>query len=159
MNNKIRHSVIPRTLCFIFHKGKALLIKYSEKKWDMAWYYNWVWWHIEEWEWIIQSAQREILEETWLKVDARIAWIVHATNFYWKNIMLYITVSKATSDKFVEDDEWTLHWIEPSELDNYKVFEDFSILMNKVVTINDWEIFTAKSLFDWKSWMLEFNIE
>ena len=70
MAEKQRHSVIPRTLVFVFRNGKLLLIKYSGKgehqtkeKEDRRDIYNALGGHIEANEDIIDNARREAKEE------------------------------------------------------------------------------------------------
>lgn len=95
MNSNTRHQVIPRTMCLVTHKDKILLIKASE---DKPWVgiYNPVGGHIEASEDILESAKREIWEETTLMVGSvRLAGIVHVTGFFGKNIMMFVTHCEA----------------------------------------------------------------
>ena len=156
---KQRHSIIPRTSCLIFHRGKLLLIKYSEKKWEREWWYNRIWWHIEQGEWIIENAKREILEETWLVLDVKLKWVIHVSDYFWKNFMLYVTISESESEVVKSNDEWTLYRVNPDELDNYKIFKDVKIVLDEIKKLKDWVVFTAKTKFNWEWDLVNFEME
>lgn len=73
--------------------------------------------------------------------------------------MLYLTLSTAQSDYVKNNDEWTLHRVSPEELDNYKIFKDIKVVLNEIRKLKDWDIFTAKSKFDWEWELISFEIE
>ena len=82
-----RHSVIPRTLCLVFYGDEILMIKGSEKK-DWSGIYNALGGHIEKGESVIESAEREIREESGLTVfETKLKGIVHASNFFGKDVL------------------------------------------------------------------------
>ncbi len=155
-----RHQVIPRTLCFIENGDSLLFIQYSEKKWAMQWLYNCPGWHIELSEGIIENAEKEILEETWLTVEnTRLKWVIHIEWFFGKNIMLFVTLSTARSPETQASDEGTLHWIKKDEVGSINLIQDVQLILTKLESINQNEIFTAKSLFDGKWWLIRIDFE
>lgn len=157
---KERHQVIPRSLCFIKNNDSYLLMEYSEKKGPMAGYWNCPGWHIEFSEWIIENAEKEILEETWLKVEnTKLQWVLHIEWFFGKNIMLFITLSKTHEWDTLSSDEWTLHWKKREELSWVNLMEDVKIILDKVETMNEQDIFTGKSVFDGGGKLLRIEFE
>lgn len=157
---KERHKVIPRSLCFIKNEDSYLFIKYSGTKWSMAWYYNCPGWHIELGEGIIENAMKEIEEETWIQMnETKLKWVIHIDGFFGKDIMLFVTLSHTQSWVTQESEEWTLHWMKKDELTWIKLMEDVKIILEKIESLNDTEVFTAKSSFDgeWKLLRLDFE--
>jgi len=156
---KIRHSVLLTTSCIVFNKWKILLIKYGKNKWEREGICNWIWWHIEAGEWIIQSAKREIKEESWLDLEVRLKWIIHTTNFFGKDYMMYITVSYSDTNIVTNNEEWELFRADPKDLNNYKIFENVKMFVDYISQTWENEVFTAKNIYDWWWKLLKFEIE
>jgi len=156
MSEKKRHSVIPRTLVFIFREGKLLLIKYSGKgghqtkeKEDRKDIYNALGGHIEANEDIIDNAIRESKEEAGVNLtNPRIKGIVHANGFAGKNIMMFVVVAETKDEGLKSTLEGELKWVDPSQMANIKVFDDMKPIMDKILTLKDGEMFTGVSKFD-----------
>jgi 8-oxo-dGTP diphosphatase len=154
-----RHTVIPRNMCFVFHGREVLLIKASEKK-DWAGMYDPIGGHIEKGESIIDSANREIREESGLRVTGtKLRGIVHVTNFFGKDIMLFITASIAKSKKVVGSYEGEPEWVNFEDLDKIKVFEDVKPILKHVVKMRSDELFVGTSEFDGKDKLLSLDIK
>lgn len=149
MPRKDRYSTIPRTTCLIFDESnRLLLIEFSEQKGELAGYFDPPGGHIEYGESIIQSAEREIHEETGLAVvDTWLAGIVHVSNFFETNIMLFVTHSLAATTDVIPSEEGIPHWVEIDTLKNIRVFDDIAIMTQR---LNDFpnKTFTAHSEFD-----------
>jgi 8-oxo-dGTP diphosphatase len=154
-----RYQVIPRTLCLIFHENEILLIKASSKKeWEGT--YNALGGHIEKGESVIESANREIKEESGLDVtDTKLRGIVHAVNFFEKNVMMFVTSSTAKSTEVVNNDEGELTWIKVEEIDNIRIFEDMKPIIQHALNMKPEEIFVGTSEFDGKDKLLSFDIK
>lgn len=156
---KERYQVIPRTLCFIFNKDEILLIKGSSKK-PWAGVHNALGGHIEKGESVIESADREIKEESGLTVtDTKLRGIVHATNFFGKDVMMFVTVSTTATKKVVANDEGELKWVKVADLDSIKIFEDIKPMIKHVLEMKPEELFVATSDFDGKDKILAFDVK
>jgi len=125
----------------------------------MEWWYNRVWWHIEYWEGIIESAKREIYEETWLTLDTKIVAICHASGFFWKNIMNYVTFCETTEIDVIECEEWTLHRVDIDHLESIQLFEDVKLILDIVLKDNTSTIYSIKTIFDEQWNMITCEIE
>ena len=153
-----RHTVIPRTMCFVFYKDAFLLYKASEKK-DWVGIYDPVGGHIEKGEDIIESANREIFEETGLRVtDTQLKGIVHVTNFYGKNIMMFVTSSTSTTQEVSSSDEGELEWVTLEDVDKIPAHEDVKPIINCLMKLKQGELFTAVSEFSDDGKLKYFNI-
>ncbi len=157
---KERHQTIPRTLCLIENQGKILLIEFSEKKGAMQGFFNCPGGHIELGEGIIENAEREIFEETGLKVaGTKLKGVIHITNFFEKNIILFVTLSKTDVVDVIDSDEGKLHWIYLNKLEQVNLIEDVKIILDKLTLIGENDIFTAKSEFDGGGKLLKMEFE
>ena len=155
-----RYQVLPRTLCFVKCRGKVLFIEYAARKGPMQGYFNGIGGHIEYGEGIIESANREIFEEAGIKpTDTKLKGAIHYVNFFGKNTIVFVTVSTVETEKVVESDEGKLHWVDPEDLDTVKVFEDITLILGKIHSIGEDEIFTAKSEYDGGANLLRFDFE
>jgi 8-oxo-dGTP pyrophosphatase MutT (NUDIX family) len=142
-----RHTVIPRTMCFIVHEEEILFLKASQEK-DWSGKYNLIGGHIEQDEDIIASANREILEETGLNVtDTKLAGIVHVNNFFNKNILMFVTFSHATSKQVINNHEGTLEWIHKDDVTNLNTFADVKPIFDQVLAHPN-QVFSATSKFN-----------
>lgn len=157
---KDRYQIIPRTLCLVINKGKILLIEFSEKKGSMQGFFNCPGGHIEFGEGIIENAEKEIFEETGLRVaGTKLKGVIHITNFFGKNIILFVTLSKTDSNEVIASDEGELHWVDLDKLDQVNLIEDVKIIFDKLKTMREGNIFTAKSEFDGGGKLLKMEFE
>lgn len=154
-----RYSVIPRTLCFIFHGDEVLLIKGSDQK-DWSGIYNALGGHIEKGEDIINSANREIKEESGLSpIDTKLKGIIHACDFFGKNVMIFVTVSTAKTKEITQDNrEGILEWRSVRDLDSINIFQDIKPILSQIISMKEGEIFLAVSQFDGKGKLISFDI-
>jgi len=156
---KQRHAVIPRTMCFVFYKDAVLLLKASQKK-EWTGTYDPVGGHIEKGESIIESAEREIKEESGLTVSStKLRGIVHVSGFFGKEIMMFVTASQAPSKKVVANHEGELEWVKIKELDKKNIFEDVKPILEQVLQLTPEELFVGVSKFDGKDKLLALDIK
>jgi 8-oxo-dGTP diphosphatase len=133
-------------MCFVFHGDKVLLIEASKtKEWSGTW--DPVGGHIEKGESILDSARREIQEESELEIsDISLAGVVHVSNFYGKDIMMFVTKAYATTtDVYSDGREGTLHWVKVSQIDTEPVIADVGLILRQMLESNS--VFTARSRF------------
>lgn len=145
-----RHQVIPRTLCFIFYDDEVLLMKASASK-DWSGTYNPIGGHIEKGESIIGNAIKEIKEEANLDVtDTKLRGVMHVSNFFGKEVMLFVTSSKATTKEVTANDEGELEWVPIKDIESKNIFEDIKDILNHVLTLETEKMFFGVSTFDGK---------
>lgn len=155
-----RYHTIPRTLCLVMHEGKLLLIEYAERKGAMHGFYNALGGHIEAGEGIIESAKREILEEAGLRVrNTRLKGIAHVTNFFGKNVMMFVTQSETDSVEVTESDEGKLHWVGLDELDQINLIGDIRTILEHVIENGEGGMFTSVNEFDGGGKLLKVTFE
>ncbi|MCA9390147.1 NUDIX domain-containing protein [candidate division WWE3 bacterium] len=143
-----RHAVIPRTMCFIFHGDSILFMKGSEQK-EWAGKYDPIGGHIEQGEDVLDSALREIEEESGLRPsNASVRGVIHVTNFFKKNIMLFIVTAESDVAEVVHGEEGTLEWIPQNKLDELNTFDDVKPILEKVVALEPHQILTGSITFD-----------
>lgn len=148
--SKTRHSVIPRVLNLIWNeRGELLLLEWSEIKGEMAGWWNPPGGHIEHGEGVIEAGKREVKEETGIEVvEMLLKGVVHVSGFFGKDILLFVTECKVSSDlELVESEEGRLAWVSPAALSKMKVFEDLELIIKKVVEMKE-GVFTARSQHD-----------
>ena len=111
MKREKRHVVVPRVLCFVFKGNEVLLLKSSAKK-DWYGFYEPPGGHIEKGEDVVSCANREIYEETGLRVkDTGLAGVIHVTGFFGKDVMLFVTKSTTMTSKVVNSREGEPVWV------------------------------------------------
>jgi mutator protein MutT len=154
-----RYQVTPRTICLIFNdKDQILLLKFSKDKGPLAGYFDSPGGHIEKGEGVIETANREIMEETGLEVtDTRVRGIIHVTNFFGKNVMLFVVSCNSASTEIKESDEGIPYWINLSEIDSNRIFPDMKLIIEEVTKSNDF--FSIKSEFDDSGKLILWEVE
>lgn len=156
MTEKQRHTVIPRTLIFVFRKGKLLLIKYSGKgkhqtkeKEDRKDIYNALGGHIEANEDIIDNARREAKEEAGVDlINPKIKGIIHVSGFAGKDVMVFVVVAETNDDGLKSTLEGELEWVDPIKINSLNVFDDMRAITEKVMSLNDAQMLTGVSRFE-----------
>lgn len=154
-----KHQVIPRTMCFVLNNDKVLMLKANDTKdWDGT--YDPLGGHIEKGESILESAVREIEEESGLIVkDTKLRGVVHVSGFFGKEIMLFVTTSTTDETEVVENHEGELEWVELAKLDEINAFEDLKPILRHVLEMNYDEIFFGVSKWDGKDKLESLDIK
>ena len=154
-----RHTVIPRTLSFVFNGKRVLLMKGSAKK-DWEGFYDPVGGHIEKGESVLEGARREIKEETGLAVnDLKLRGVVHVSGFYGKDVMMFVTSCTTDEENTVSSDEGELEWVEFDRIDELKTFEDLKPILKHVIEIEPDKMFFGTSVFDGRDKLLSLDIK
>jgi 8-oxo-dGTP diphosphatase len=124
-------------------------MKASDKK-EYPGVYDPVGGHIESGEDIVNSARREIKEETGLSVSqTKLKGVIHVNNFFGKDIMMFIITCISDTDKTPPaHEEGILEWIQINQLDSVKIFEDLKPIIKKITQLDDNQFLTGHSSFD-----------
>jgi len=142
----MRYQVIPRTLSFIFHQDRVLMLKANKTK-EWSGKYDPVGGHIEAGEDVMESGLREIKEESGLEVsDVKLRGVIHVTNFYENNIMLFVITAKALSCETISGPEGELKWIPVSKITKLNTFADIKPILERINRDNTF--FTGISQFN-----------
>lgn len=72
---------------------------------------------------------------------------------------MFLTTSESPSDIVKNNEEWTLHRVDPKDLDNYKIFKDVKIILDEINKLKEWVVFTAKESFDGGGELVSFEME
>ena len=131
----LRHTVIPRTLCFLRWGDEVLLLRGAATKRLWPGKLNGIGGHIEIGETPLAGAHREILEETGLVVlDLRLRGIVHVcSSADTQGIMIFIYVGRSPSREVRSSSEGDLIWLPVNELPRDALVEDLSELIPRVL--------------------------
>lgn len=129
----------------------------SSSKFD-AGMYNVLGGHMEKGEDVIESANREILEESGIKpIKTKLAGIVHVSDFFGKDVLMFITRSDTNELDLKESDEGRLVWVDLNKIDSYKIYEDVKPFLKRILESD--ELFIGTSKFDGKGILLELKLK
>ncbi|OJX41390.1 MAG: hypothetical protein BGO78_01260 [Chloroflexi bacterium 44-23] len=141
--NPKRFQVIVRTLIFIFHDDKILLLKGAPNKKIWPGKFNGIGGHLEMNEDVLSSAKRELKEETGLtNINLQLRGNIVIDNGDQTGIMLFVYRGEALSTKIVNSDEGQLMWVEMEELDKIDLVEDLKTLIPRVIS-NEQSVFSG----------------
>ena len=129
-----RYQITPRTLIFLFNpRDQVLLIRGAENKRLWAGLYNGIGGHVEAGEDILESALRELTEETGIR---------EAILNFCGQIMIDITPTKGVgvflfrgmyNGTFLQSShEGQIQWIGLDEIEGYPLVEDLPLLIPKI---------------------------
>ena len=154
----LRHVVVPRTLCFVFCGDDVLLIRASQEK-DWQGMFDPIGGHIEKGEDVVESANREIKEEAGLTVtDTKLRGVIHVSNFFGKEIMLFITQSFTTNKEVHPSHEGIPQWVKVTILEKVKVFADVKPIIEMLGKLKPDQLFTGISVFDGKEGLVSIKL-
>jgi 8-oxo-dGTP diphosphatase len=121
----------------------------SQEKSDRKDIYDPIGGHIEAGEDVLDNARREALEEAGVRlINPKVKGIIHAHGFAGKNIMLFVVVATTDDEGVKSTLEGELEWVNPNDIDKLNIFEDLKLIIEKVLTLNDGQTFTAVSHFE-----------
>jgi 8-oxo-dGTP diphosphatase len=137
-----RYRVVPRTLCFITCGEDVLLLQGAPDKRLWANRYNGVGGHVERGEDVYAAALREICEETGWGAgdlrDLRLRGLVHVdAGGLPAGVMLFIFTARALQRQTSASDEGQLEWIARSQLLDYPLVEDLTVLLPRLLALPD----------------------
>jgi 8-oxo-dGTP diphosphatase len=129
-----RWITIPRTLCFVFHQDRVLLLKRAAHKRVFPNQYNGLGGHIERDEDPYTSARREIQQESGLTVrDLRLRAVHQIDAGGDSGIMLFVFSAVSDSLEVQSDErEGTLHWVTLAQLATLDAVEDIRLVLQRI---------------------------
>jgi len=133
---------ICRTLCFVTHEDKVLLMKRAPHRRVFPNKYNGLGGHIERDETPIQGAIREIKEESGLDVDNVKLCGVHQVDTNQETGILLFTFTATTSnpDITVTTDEGTLEWIPIADVTQVDLVEDLTEIIPRALAMQPHDV-------------------
>ena len=125
-----RYTIIPRTLTFLTRQDEILLLRLGPERGEWAGLLNGVGGHIEQGEDPLQSARREIAEETGLTAaELKLAGVVIIDTGEKPGIGLYVFVGEVGDGEPQASGEGTLEWIPVDQLEQVPLVADLPALI------------------------------
>lgn len=133
--NENRYRVIPRSLIFVFDdKERVLLIKGSSGKKLWSGQLNGLGGHIEAGEDILESATRELEEETGLsRLPLELCGQIMIDVKEDLGVALFLFRCFYNGEKLISSSEGRLCWVSIDSLSAFPVVEDLPVLLPKVL--------------------------
>lgn len=134
-----RWLMIPRTLVFVFDAGRVLLMKRGSHRRVFPNKYNGLGGHVERGEHPSETARREVLEESGVRLrEVRLRGIHHIDAGAQTGIVMYVFVAQAEDPTVtVTTDEGTLEWVPVGQVAELDVVEDLPLVLPRVLAMAD----------------------
>ncbi|MDT8897236.1 NUDIX domain-containing protein [Thermanaerothrix sp. 4228-RoL] len=129
-----RYTIIPRTLIFITHNDKVLLLKGAPHKRLWAGLYNGIGGHVEQGEGILAAAKREVQEETGLEVaNLRLCGVIMIDTGETVGIGLYVFRGDYVGGEVRSSPEGNAEWIAQNDVNRLPLVSDLYVLLPRVL--------------------------
>lgn len=142
--------IVPRTLIFLTHEDKVLLLKGADDKHLWAGRYNGVGGHIEQGEDVLSAAHRELFEETGLIIPG--LWLCGVVTVDTKTnpgVGIFIFTGNYDDADPIFSEDGNLEWITASQIKNLPLVDDLPYIIPKILKMKPGDIpFYAHSSYD-----------
>jgi len=133
-----RYLLVPRVLIFITVGDEVLLLKGTPDKKIWPGKYNGLGGHVERGESVHAAAEREIREESGLRVrDLRLRGVITVETEEPTGIGLFVFTATALTREVIPSREGALEWIKASEVTELDLVEDLPVLIPHVLAMKD----------------------
>ncbi|GAB4480863.1 MAG: hypothetical protein OHK0031_02290 [Anaerolineales bacterium] len=144
--NPQRYQIIPRVLVFARRGEEILLLKIVGKgRW--AGKFNGLGGHVEAGEDPLSAARRELMEESGLQAELRLAGTLFVDTGKSPGIGIFIYTGQALPGEIRSSAEGEAAWYAPQEIKHLPLLEDVPILLAKIAEKRA-EPFSARSFYD-----------
>ncbi|OGI29667.1 MAG: hypothetical protein A2288_00935 [Candidatus Moranbacteria bacterium RIFOXYA12_FULL_44_15] len=131
----------------------------SQEKLDRKDIHNCIGGHVEKGEDVIETAVKEAQEEAGIKLlNPKVRGIINISGFAEKDIINFI-ISGTTEDEPIKSSlEGDLEWIKTEQLKDINIFSDIVPILEKVLSLEDEEMFVGSAEFNGKFKLLNINL-
>jgi 8-oxo-dGTP diphosphatase len=145
-----RYQFIPRTLVFVTREDQVLLLKGAPGKRLWAGRYNGIGGHVEQGEDVYSAAQRELLEETGLKVrELQLRGVITVDLSPERGVVIFVFTGEYTQGALKQSAEGALRWVSQDEFAGLHLVEDLYTLLPKILAMGPQERpFSAQYTYD-----------
>lgn len=116
---------------WIIVKNNEWKILFMKRK--SNWLWTIPWWKVEHWEDVLQSAYRELREETWIdniKLDFFTYSISYTNWIYWKESTFIWWVDSNYKEKILEEENFSeIKFFDLDEINDYSGFEKYDYII------------------------------
>jgi 8-oxo-dGTP diphosphatase len=132
------YQAVPRTLCFVTHGDRVLLLRGAPDKRIWPNLFNGVGGHVDPHEDVLSAARREIVEETGIDVqDLRLCGVVNAEAEAGATagILLFVFSATARSPIAHASEEGELSWVAATDVGKLDLVEDLPAILPRVLAM------------------------
>ncbi|MEP7358507.1 MAG: NUDIX domain-containing protein [Anaerolineales bacterium] len=128
-----RYQLVPRVLCFVLDADRVLLLRGAPDKKIWPGRYNGLGGHVERGESIQAAAEREILEESGLRVSLlRLRGVITIDTGAAAGIGLYVFTAQTAGGALTPSAEGSLEWVPRAAVAQMPIVPDVAVLLERL---------------------------